>query len=96
MNPENFVDPHYFQDDTEGAENVDEGILNDDDNAIGAMIRCTLPDQVFRKLVANLNMQQRVPFDIVAQYTRELCKYQMKLCPKAPLMQQSWSGLTEL
>ena len=84
MNPENFADPHYFQDDTEGAGNLDEGIIHDDDNAIGAMIRCTLPDEFFRQLVANLNTQQRVPFDIVVQYTRELHKYQMKLRPKAP------------
>ena len=48
MKPENFADPHYIQDDTEGAENVDEGIINDYDNVIWAMIRCTLPDEVFR------------------------------------------------
>ena len=84
MNPENIADPHYFQVDTEGAGNVDEGIINDDDNAIGAMIRCTLSDEVFRQLVANLNTQQRVPFDIVVQYTRKLNKYQMKLHPKTP------------
>ena len=67
MNPENFADPLYFQDGTEGAGNVDEGIINDDNNAIGAMIRCTLPDEVFWQLFANLNTQQRVPFDIVVQ-----------------------------
>ena len=55
MNPENFPEPHYFQDDTEGAGNLYEGITNDDDNAIGAIIRCTLPDEVFRQLVSNLN-----------------------------------------
>ena len=85
MNPEYFAEPHYFQDDTEGEGNLYEGITNDDDNAIGAMIRCTLPDEVFRQLVAKLNTQQPVPFDIVVQYTRELHKYQMKLRPKAPV-----------
>ena len=77
MNPENFADPHYFQDDTEGAGNVDEGIINDDNNAIGVMIRSTLPDEVFQQLVANLNTQQLVPFDIVVQYTQKLHKYKI-------------------
>ena len=54
MNPKKFVDPNCFQDDIEGE---DEGIINDDDNTIRAMIRCTLPDEVFQRLVTNPTTQ---------------------------------------
>ena len=86
MNPEHFVDPAMLDEENVGVDSEDKGILNDDDDddAVGAMARHTLPGGEFRKLVASLNAQQRIAFDIVVQYTRELHKHRMKVCPDPP------------
>ena len=58
--------------------------LHDDDDAIGAVSRHTLSDSDFRQLVSSLNEQQRVPFDRVVRYTRELHQYKMKRRDEPP------------
>lgn len=65
MNPEHFVDPAHFEDETLGVGDDDNMVFHDDDDAIGAMSRHTLTDREFKQLVASLNTKQRIPFDIV-------------------------------
>ena len=79
LNPEHFIDGTCLQEENVDAQNEECEFLNDDDDAIGAMSRQTLSDKEFKQLVASLNTHQRIPFDIVVQYTRELHKHRMKV-----------------
>ena len=53
--------------DTENEEG--NGILNDDDDAIGAKSRQTLSNTEFKQLIASLNTQQYIPFNIYFKET---------------------------
>ena len=84
MNPEHFMDPACLGDDNLIV--IDEGhmLLNDNNDDIGAMSRHSLTDRGFRQLIASLNTKQRIPFDIVVHYTRELHKHRMKIRHEPP------------
>ena len=79
LNPEHTVDPSWLEgtDGKDGTVNAD--TLHDDDNAIGALSRQTLSERDYRQLVSSLNEHQRVPFDRVVRYTRELHQYNVKV-----------------
>ena len=91
LNQEHTVDPSWLEgtDGEDGAVNAD--TLHDDDDAIGALSRQTLSERDYRQLVLSLNEHQRVPFDRVVrytrelhQYTRELHQYNVKVCDDPP------------
>ena len=66
-----------LEDDEEGG-TTNADTLHDDDDAIGALSRQTLSERDYRQLVSSLNEHQRVPFDRVVRYTRELHQYKSK------------------
>ena len=78
LNPEHTVDPSWLEgtDGEDGTINAD--TLHDDDDAIGALSRQTLSERDYWQLVSSLNEHQRVPFDRVVRYTRELNQYNEK------------------
>ena len=73
------MDPACLDDDNLSAIDEDNILLNDSDGDIGAMSRHSLTDREFRQLIASLNTKQRIPFDIVVHYIRELHKHRMKI-----------------
>ena len=84
LNPEHTVDPSWLEgtDGEDGVVNAD--TLHDDDDAIGALSRQTLSERDYRQLVSSLNEHQRVPFDRVVRYTRELHQYNVKVRDDPP------------
>ena len=84
LNPEHTVDPSWLEstDGEDGTVNAD--TLHDDDDAIGALSRQTLSERDYRQLVSSLNEHQRVPFDRVVRYTRELHQYNVKVRDDPP------------
>ena len=84
LNPEHTVDPSWLEgtDEVGGTTNAD--TLHDDDDAIGALSRQTLSEGDYRQLVSSLNEHQRVPFDRVVRYTRELHQYNVKVRDDPP------------
>ena len=66
----------------DGTVNAD--TLHDDDDAIGALSRQTLSETDYRQLVSSLNEHQRVLFDRVVRYTRELHQYNVKVRDDPP------------
>ena len=84
LNPEHTVDPSWLEgtDGEDGTVNAD--TLYDDDDAIGALSRQTLSERDYRQLVSSLNEHQRVPFDRVVRYTRELHQYNVKVRDDPP------------
>ena len=84
LNPEHTVDPSWLEgtDEEGGTTNVD--TLHDDDDAIGALSRQTLSERDYQQLVSSLNEHQRVPFDRVVRYTRELHQYNVKVRDDPP------------
>ena len=84
MNPEHFMEPARLDDNNLIAIDAEHMLLNDNDDDIGAMSRHSLTDREFRQLIASLNTKQRIPFDIVVHYTRELHKHRMKIRHEPP------------
>ena len=84
MNPEHTVDPSWLEgtDGEDGTVNAD--TLHNVDDAIGALSRQTLSERDYRQLVSSLNEHQRVPFDRVVRYTRELHQYNIKVRDDPP------------
>ena len=84
LNPEHTVDPSWLEgtDGEDGTVNAD--TLHDDDDAIGALSRQTISETDYRQLVSSLNEHQRVPFDRVVRYTRELHQYNVKVRDDPP------------
>ena len=84
LNPEHTVDPSWLEgiDGEDGTVNAD--TLHDDDDAIGALSRQTLSERDYRQLVLSLNENQRVPFDRVVRFTRELHQYNVKVHDDPP------------
>ena len=56
MNLEYFIDGTFLQDDDVDAQNEECEILNNNDDAIGAMSRHILSSREFRQLVASLQV----------------------------------------
>ena len=84
LNLEHTVDPSWLEgtDEEGGTTNAD--TLHDEDDAIGALSRQTLSERDYRQLVSSLNKHQRVPFDRVVRYTRDLHQYNVKVRDDPP------------
>ena len=78
MNPDHMVDTSWLEDVNGETGTGDAETLHDDDAAAGALSRQGLPEGEYRQLVSSLNEHQRIPFERVVQYTRELHQYNMK------------------
>ena len=84
LNPEHTVDPSWLEGTNGEYGTVNADTLHDDDDAIGALSRQTLSERDYQQLVLSLNEHQRVPFDRVVRYTRELHQYNIKVHDDPP------------